>query len=255
MTTTPIVWVDSRVGSKELVGSLENAGLKTELTTLHAADFAFEGNGPEGPCMVGVERKAIGDLVTSIRDKRINAQMAKMAIAYDFGWLVVEGAWGQDQSGKLVSRRGAGFSGAKRLPGGFTEDGLAKALLSLELKGMDGKLRLRQTFSKRGTAVFVAALVHWWTDKPWSGHLSHLGSYEPEHYTKLSQFREIVQKLTGVGLAASSALETAYVGSLGQLMKASIETVANVSVKTPVGLRRLGPAKATRIVEELRRLA
>jgi ERCC4-type nuclease len=246
---THTVWVDSRVGSKELVGVLEQAGLHTELTTLKAADFAFEGQGPDGPCMVGVERKAIGDLVTSIRDKRINAQMAHMTEAYDFGWLVVEGTWGQDTEGKLVWKRGRGRS--QRLPGGFTEDGLAKALLSLELKGMGGRLRLRQTFSKQHTAVFVAALVHWWTDKPWAGHVSHLGSYEPEHYTKLSLFRELVMKLPGIGLAASKALEDHYGGRLTRLMNEGVPALAEVPVHTPIGQRRLGMAKAARIVEAL----
>lgn len=249
------LYVDSRVGSIELLPALLKLGLPAEKAMLDEGDFAFEGNGSYGTVLVGVERKVVSDLVQSVQTKRINDQLGRMTPTYDYLWLLVEGVWGSDRQGRLTWRKG--WRGAQRIPGGFTEDGLAKALLSLELRtqaGADGRLRIKQTFTQHHTAVWLSSLFHSFTDKPWSGHTSHLGSHEPTAFQPLSLFRRIVQQLPDVGLSTSLALEQAYNGSLGRLRRTGIDEMADIETQTPRGPRKLGLAKAGRIVLALQEL-
>ena len=67
-----MIWVDSRIGSKDLAAPLTRLGLPAELTTLPFGDIAFEGQGDDrGPLTVGIEFKVLTDLVQSLRSGRL----------------------------------------------------------------------------------------------------------------------------------------------------------------------------------------
>lgn len=258
------VWVDSRTGSRELLTGLRRQGLTAELTTLDAADFAFTGNGPAGECQVGIERKALGDLVSSLRSGRLQgrsaderSQLDRLHKTYDVVWLLVEGVYTTDRQGSLVS-------GRRRLSGGYSEDSLTKALLTLELRG---GLHIHQTTGPQHSARWLASLFRWWTDKAWDKHSTLHAPMKRESVVPLSEFREAVlaMRLPGVGIAASLAVEKAcmlYISAESRNDHPSLTSMLNMTefqwaqleVLTPAGPRRLGGAKASRIVEAIRRL-
>lgn len=239
-----ILWVDPRVGSGEFITLLNARGVNAQPATLDSGDFCFEGNGPDGKVQIGIERKALSDLVTSLRDGRLcgeatesgkGGQLPRLLAAYDVCWLLVEGQWRADKQGRLFA---LGRRGENKLPGGFTEDALTKQLLSLELKG---QLRLHHTTGVAQSANWLASLLRWWTDKTWEQHQTlKVVHSRQQGVHPLSTFREMTLPLPGVGYQGSKALETYFRGSMLSLLKADEQTLAGIEIQTPKGPRRLG---------------
>lgn len=258
-----VIWVDSRVGSKELLPLLLAQGVRAELATLDSADFAFEGQGPNGDETIGIERKTLGDLVSSLKDGRLqglqgessSGQLGRLAAAFDYVWLLVEGDWTADAAGRLCQRRHHGT--LRPVPGGLTEDSLTKRLLSLEMIGSlqtRGGFRVKQTSNPRATAAWVASLHRWWTDKSWTEHATLHTRHTPQSVHRLSRFREIAMTLPGLGLAGSKAIEHHTNGNALVMLQMPAAQWAEVSVETPAGPRRLGLSKGEQIAEACRKL-
>ena len=256
--TCPPLWVSSSVGSRELLPTLVKLGVPARLTQLDSADFAFEGHGPEGPAQVGLERKTVTDLIDSLNTGRLQGppseasrggQLSRLRDAYDFVFLVVEGSWAVDRQGRLTRRR-------RPMPGQMTEDALIKRVLSIYWQS-GIRLCLWRTITRRETAAFVASCYHWFTDKPWDAHTTMLTVYDRGPLTPrpLSLFREMVMRLPGIGLAASTAAEQAFQGSMDRALHGSVADWAAVQMGTSDGgSRRLGETRATAIVEATTRL-
>src|ERR1035441_2653948 len=87
-----MIYVDSRVGSKELFPIIQRIGVPCELTKLEYADACFEGRGPNGTIAIGVERKTLNDFLTCIEDARyVSHQRPGMAMMYTKSFLCLEG--------------------------------------------------------------------------------------------------------------------------------------------------------------------
>src|SRR3989304_2010126 len=94
-----MVLVDDRVGSAGLADLLKDA----ILTTLEYGDCAFSGNGPNGIIKIGVERKAISDLIQSINSGRLSGhQLPGLLETYDRVYLLVEGQWRGNRKDGIV---------------------------------------------------------------------------------------------------------------------------------------------------------
>lgn len=263
LNSASVVWVDGRVGSRELLPLLIRQGIRAELATLDAADFAFEGKGPHGDETIGIERKTIGDLVSSLTSGRLqglqgessSGQLGRLTSTYDYVWLLVEGLWVTDANGRLCARRHSGS--IRPIAGGFTEDSLTKRLLSLELQGSEmtrGGFRVKQTSGMQQTAAWIASLFRWFNDKEWTEHRTLETRHTPSTPFRISRFREIAMTLPGIGLAASKAVETHCKGSALVMLRMNAADWAEVEVTTPAGPRRLGLAKGERIAEATRQL-
>jgi hypothetical protein len=121
---------------------------------------------------------------------------------------------------------------------------------------------MKQTATLHQSAVWLASLFRWWTDKKWDAHSTLHTPMRRETIVPLSTFRDIVMHLPGVGVAASLAVEhycrDAVDGdihaSLTRLLGMSVSVWANLEVATPIGPRKLGNAKAERICEAVRKL-
>ena len=102
-----MILVDSAIGSVDLVPVIQRIGVRCEKTHL-AGDAMFEGRGPQGPLLIGVERKKLHDMLACIDDARYNDQRIRMRQDYDISILMVEGHWKpHDNKGLLME----GFSG------------------------------------------------------------------------------------------------------------------------------------------------
>lgn len=98
-----MIQVDSRVGSKELLPIIQRLGVPCETVTLPYGDAAFEGNGPDGPITLGVERKTLHDMLNCIEDARYTAhQLVGMTKLYSKSFLILEGLWERGTPGSAL---------------------------------------------------------------------------------------------------------------------------------------------------------
>lgn len=204
-----MILVDSRTGSKELL-PLFPKGM-ARLDTLPFGDFSFIGNGPEGlPLMIGVERKTIREIASTISDGRlVGHQIPGLLQHYAVVYLVVEGRWtGHASTGILLENT---TSGAREVQNGtvrFMAADIRKFLSTLE--NMAG-VRLRYTPSMRDTTQEVLALHSWWTNKEWEEHRAHIAIQYPPVDTIMFRKPSLMQYwaacLPGVGWKRSRAVE------------------------------------------------
>ena len=97
-----MILVDSRVGSRELLSGIRALGADAETVPDLTADFSWDGSGPNGAALIGVERKTITDLLDSIRTKRLGGgQIGRAVDTYDYYYLIVEGPWRRAEGGML----------------------------------------------------------------------------------------------------------------------------------------------------------
>lgn len=267
-----ILWVDSRVGSVELIPELHKQGIDARSATLDSADFAFTGNGPEGDAEFGIERKALPDFIDSARSGRLygisveqrESQLDRMLRTYDFAWLLVEGDYSTDGRGRFVQARGR--RGNVPVAGGWTEDMLNKTLLSLDLRG---GIRVKETRSTKQTVRWLASLFRSHTDKAWSEHTTLRTLQRRESIVPVSSFRDMVMRLddVGVGFAASRAVE---IHVLAKLKHMHVETTLENMLRCLAGMtlfewenleiqerggssRKFGTSRALRVMEAFRR--
>src|SRR5678815_3604799 len=135
-----MIYVAHEKGSVELIPQLQKiAGpaIGVEKEHLPAADFCFEGNGPNGPVTVGIERKTLHDMLNCIEDNRYNDQRIRMKQLYDIQVLMVEGHWRPHKpEGYLME----GFSDG--LSWGYAKHRSQRTLYSLSLIHISEPTRL-----------------------------------------------------------------------------------------------------------------
>ena len=226
-----MIWVDSRVGSKDLLEPLRKRGLEADITELKAGDLAFEGKGANGtPMEIGIELKRLdsGDLLQSLRSGRLAGEQLPKLLgpegAYGHAWLVVEGAWRADSSGHVVVYQEP-KRGWKPLRGRLTASELQKSLLTLEVCG---GLHVRFTSSRADTLQFIDFLYKWWTDKAIDKHTSHLAVHDVATFMPASDFRRTVMQWPHIGLKLSAEVERHFHGSLVEAVNASAQEWAEI---------------------------
>ncbi len=247
--------VDNRNGSIDLAEPLKKAGLPVVVTRLEFGDFAFEGRGANGTVLnIGVELKRLTDLVSSIRTGRISGHQLPGLVgpngAYDYTWIVVEGLWRVDNVGRIIVKR---YSKRERknvwvpLPGGMLASEMVKHVLTLELCA---GCHVRFTNSDHDTVQFLSTLYHWWTDKDMDQHTSHLAPQKAGGYLPISDYRDIVRKLPGIGLRTSLAVETHFGADLIRTICAGTNEWAEVTTVDRNGkAKKLGMKVAQKLVD------
>lgn len=182
-----MILVDDRVGSREVFPYLKPYGIQAELTRLDYGDFAFEGNGAKGRCLVGIERKRVGDLIESIRSKRLSGhQLGGLVQAYDYAYLVVEGMFRPGKKGDLEEWRGSGWRSH-----GVLYREVNSYLCTVEI--LAGVV-VRRSISPVETAVILADLYRWW-QKDFSHHKSHDQIYAPVPEGRKAQFLPVEERV------------------------------------------------------------
>ncbi len=167
-----MIQIDNRKGSKELAPFISEP---TELKRLHFADFAFQGNGPHGPVSVGIERKSIRDLISSIISGRLSGhQLIGLINSYDYVTIVVDGAFKTGKDGYIRVPIGRGKwvvlqNGNQAVSRSFIDNYLYSLFLSNNVYNQFNS-------SARQTGLWVEAQYKWW-QKPWAKHSAHLSFY------------------------------------------------------------------------------
>lgn len=201
--------IDPRAGSVELIAPLSAAGLPVEETTLLFGDIAFVGRGEGGTTItVGLEHKKLGDLVNSLdTDRLVGHQLPGMLRTYERGYLVIEGDWDTDDSGRIVVP--SKFKHLKTpLKGAPPASVLLQRVWTLEHRG---GLRVFWAKTQKETIRYVCSLYRAWTDRDLDQHRSHLAMHAPDLDKALLQpvslKRQIAAQLPGVGYTKSEAVD------------------------------------------------
>lgn len=222
--------------------------LPVQVTDLGFGDFAFLGQGEGGiPVPVGVERKALKDWIASFYTGRFAGhQLPGLLKSYQVVYVVLEGVWRMDHStGLVITPQGKKWAdldigGGKGIM--YTE--LEHQLVTFESKG--GVL-FRRTGNKMETCKFINALYHWWNDKAWEEHRSHLRfktlDADKQLLVKPSLCRQVAATLPGVGWVKSGAVATKF---------KSVYSMVQATEKDWVTIEGIGKPMAQKIMAALK---
>jgi ERCC4-type nuclease len=174
----------------------------TEVTRLDFGDASFVGNGPNGPTLIGFERKNVMDLVASVKSGRLSGhQLPGLIATYNFVYLIVEGMTKREGEELLV------WQGRDWRPSGFTLRQWDNLLNTISI--MTG-VTIIYTSNAPATAEAILNCYYWW-HKSWDEHKSYLGFYNLPlplvTMEKPSVFRSVLAALPGVGWERSAEIE------------------------------------------------
>ena len=173
-----MIELDYRRGSGELEKGFLAYGIRVHKKTLEYGDFAWEGNGPNGRCFIGAERKLVADMIDSMQTDRLAGHQAQgMRNCFDRAYLLLEGIWRVGDQGEVLLFTGKDGAGRPR----WRQTGtLAEALINfIATKVLIEGFIPWKTASAEETTSFVVAQYHWW-QKPWADHRSHDAIYIPQ---------------------------------------------------------------------------
>ena len=239
-----MILVDDRTGSAELAPLLTTPH---HIARLEYADFSFIGNGPHGPTTIGVERKTIMDLISSIASGRLSGhQMIGLIDSYDWVYLLVEGQWRVDaRTGDLfrkipITNRWVKVRLGKRV---FKAFGIYNFLNTVRV--MCDIIVVRVNTPKE-TAQWLDGIYKWW-DKPWEAHKSHSQFQVRQKHVSLVKpplITRIAKEFSGVGWDRAM--------DIGDLFKSPKE-LAHATIEELMKVPGIGKVLANSIYKEVRR--
>jgi ERCC4-type nuclease len=219
-----MITIDSRVGSKELIGHFAKG--VAVLGHLEFADAAFTGVKGKDVVSVGVERKALSDLLSSMQTGRLaGVQLNGLLACYDVVYLVVEGIYKVDHSGRILIPRGGSWLPFHLGRRQFTSrelDGFVNSLC------IEAGFLVRETHTLHGTAMLIYNLYRWWQKE---SHHSLLAMHKHRFPDDAaggvilqppSLARRIAAELPGIGWKRSLDV-AAHFGSVERMMSASVD--------------------------------
>lgn len=204
-----MILIDDRIGSGEIAPYVSAPKM---VCRLEFADFAIDGNGPNGPVNVGIERKGLDDIIQSMTSGRLAGhQLIGLQENYDFIYVLVEGVWRPDQhSGVLMRTNGRGkwvalTQGSRRF--------MARDLYAfLQTLSVICGVHVVQTSNRQETGKLLDALHGWW-NKKWKDHKSHLQWQEPKKYASLQKpnlTTRIAAQFEGIGWDKAQKIGAAF---------------------------------------------
>jgi ERCC4-type nuclease len=232
-----MILIDPRTGSKDLLDPIQKrVNCDVRLFTLESGDVAFEGNGPNGRVMIGVERKQIKDMIGSIRSDRLAAvQLKRMSAEYDVVYVLVEGIFRPSPDGTLEvygRRKGSGFEpltlatkARKAKAQTYRYSEYDKHICTLENKK---NVIILRSSSQMETAWQIVNRFNWWS-KPWGEHRSDEAiKYQGVvTFRPVSPLRRFASDLPGIGWKKSAAVEKHF-GSIENAVLANPEGWAEI---------------------------
>jgi ERCC4-type nuclease len=239
-----MITIDNRIGSKDLLKYFPKGEAK--LGRLQYADASFLGKNSQGISSVGVERKKLEDLLSSMQTGRLaGSQLIGLTNTYDVVYLIIEGVWRVGGDGVLEKLKGRKRKAWKPVVLGqrrYMARELDSFLNTLQLKA--GVL-IRESGTARHTAMIIRNLYKWWQK---DDHISHLAIHK-------NRFRDSTVQLTRPPLVRRVAAELDGVGWKRSLAVAkkftSVARLAEASEKDWMGIKGIGKTIAKRVVKEI----
>ncbi len=218
-----MIYVDDRVGSKELVDLIDDS----ILVSLEYGDVSFEGSGADGTIQIGIERKKWGDLINSFRSGRlVGHQIIGLLDNYQKVYLICEGIIRENKKLGEINEWRHGkwmkvdYSKSERARQRFAYQAVWKHLITLETKlGVE----LRVTSDLGETARMIEVLHEWWSE-PWESHKSHVQAYISNQTALLRPSKpswpvQFASNLPGIGWSRAIVIAKHF-GSVSNMIEA-----------------------------------
>lgn len=237
-----MITIDPRIGSIDLQSPLESCGMLTEVQPMDYGDFCFVGNGPTGPCLVGVERKRLRDMLGSMRSGRFSGhQLPGLLTTYEFVYLFVEGRFCSNATGILCEpRRGSGIQPVVLGTSMFDYSELDNYLCSIELQT---NIRIRRTHSAEDTAIQISDLYRWFNNKTWDDHRAHVQFHTPAPMLsvpgRMGFKRRVAKELPKIGWEKSRDIAAHFL---------SVQAMANAEKSVWMDIPGIGKTLAAKIM-------
>lgn len=237
-----VILADYHRGSHELIPDIIKAGVPASKADLIYGDYAFEGYGPKGPILVGVERKTLHDMLSCIDSAHFTGkQMVGMKKMYGFSFLLVEGLWRAHEDGWLMEGFPNGSWGyCKQRTQRVMYSKLRRYLVSITLAGTP----VIYTRDQKGTAYDLCELFHYF-QKTWNKHASLLEMHKlniAQLSGKPSVTRRWAESLDGVG--------STYGMEADRIFKTPYKLAASTE-QDWLRIAGIGPKTARKIIREI----
>ena len=235
-----MILTDDRIGSVEIAPLLQSS----LICSLEFADFAFPGNGPDGPVNVGIERKSFPDFLQSMVSGRLSGhQLIGLTQQYDWVYILVEGIWRPDRETGILQHIGKGGRWITITQG--SRKFMARDVYSfINTMQVICGIIVVTTSNQWETAKWLTACHGWWSRK-WNSHRSHQQFQEPivhAHLTKPNLVAKVASQFTGIGWDKARRIGGYF------------SNVADFAATTEKELRQIdgiGPKLAKQIMEEI----
>jgi ERCC4-type nuclease len=206
-----MIFIDHRIGSKELAPALTRHRTPNDICTLQFGDACWMGNGPDGEmtAWVGVERKRLRDLINSMESGRLTThQLPGMLTHYHYTYVLVEGIWRPGRGGLIEIPIGRGQWKALELGRQrYTSSTVDNFLNSLSCMW---NVTVVCTPSLDRTALWLSNVYRWWTTKKWNQHRSCRGKatnpLPVAGVGKAPLVARVAMELPGVGMERAMAI-------------------------------------------------
>lgn len=218
---------------------------------LSSGDFCFAGEGSTGPALIGVERKRIKDMLSSLRTGRLAEQLVAMLNHYDYSFLVLEGTFRTNwYSGILEDKYGKDYAPVYVGKSTFLGLELESALTSILATT---SIRYIRTRTEKETVEWLVSLNHAFSS-PWDKQLAKVTAiHQPEQYAtvgKASTVRRVSHALSGLGWEKSGVLEQNY-SSVWNMMSTNPECECIRPAKDYEKLPGFGKVMSKRVWDQL----
>jgi ERCC4-type nuclease len=239
-----MILIDDRVGSKELAPYIHT---RSRLTRLEYADVLFIGSGPDGPTTIGIERKVIGDLVSSMRSDRLEGhQLYGLQEMQAHIYLLVEGIWRpHPQNGileKLIGKKWAPVAIGSQT---FMARDVIRFLNRLAI--LYGAILL-PTDNMQQSGYWIDSIYGWW-NKPWDKHggppreRAKAPPTRKMMLRKPTSFERIVTGISNLSWKTATKLERHF---------KTPKELANASEQELLEVKGIGKKMAETIIREMR---
>jgi ERCC4-type nuclease len=240
-----MISLDSRIGSREMLPHFPKG--VASLTHLEFADASFLGVKGKSVASIGVERKALSDFLSSMQTGRLaGVQLNGLRASYDVVYLVLEGIWKSDQSGRILVPRGGSWLPFHLGRRQFTTrelDGFVNSLC------VEAGVLIRETHTLHHTAMLIYNLYRWWQKESHHSLLAmHKHRFPDDGADGVilqppSLVRRVASELPGIGWKRS--LDAAkHFGSVKDMINADMDEWTKIP--------GVGKLTAKKVVDDIR---
>lgn len=234
-------------GTKKMLQAILGLAAPAQEARLPYGDAAFEGNGPRGSVMIGIERKRVHDLLHCIDDSRYSGfQKVGMHQMYQKQYLLLEGYWGPGRppnlQGILVQAEGhgKGWYACNYRSKDVLYSKLRRYLFSIGNSGVE----IIYTMDGFHSACDIVELFRYY-QKPWAEHTAMMETHKvalPDIRYEIPLVRKWAADIDGVGVKFSLEAEKLFKTGYHLAMGTELDWMK---------IKRLGVSTAQKIVREV----
>jgi hypothetical protein len=213
--------------------ALATYDLPVATSRLDFGDAMWEGCGPAGACLVGVERKRLPDLIASMKDRRLAGwQIRGMSKAYDYICLIVEGVWRPTPSGAIEVHEHGSWRPLYHQRQGISYRQVTSYISSLTYRA--GLFVWRTSSAAETAAWYVSEYMSW--QKPWGDHHAHETIYAdgPSKHRKGQQRGRAMIATRDPGLVEQVAAQFPHLDRRAWLAGGKFRTVREMVTPRPL---------------------